>query len=367
MAASASDKLQKSYSFLQKSLGATITDSATSLTLNNYTNIPTDTKVQFIIDRIDSNGNRTNSTREIVSGVCNGSGVTNLSRGLHGTTAQSHDAGAVVEFTMTGSMWNDMVDWGLVEHNQDGTHSDITATTLSVSSHIDVNDGSTDIRDSSNNELVSFSKTTSAVNELTIGNAATTGAPYVQATGDDSNIDVNLIPKGTGEVTKSGNPIDWWEEIGRTTLGSAGDTITVSSLPARKYLRLIVRLKATGGTIAFGLTFNNDTGSNYSYRRSANGAADATSTSQAFIAAGNSTVTTPTFGVFDIINVSSEEKTLSGVNTQQGTAGAGNVVDRVDVYGKWSNTSDQISRIDYTNTGTGDYASGSEVIVLGHD
>lgn len=159
----------------------------------------------------------------------------------------------------------------------------------------------------------------------------------------------------------------WWEEIGRTTLGSAGDTITVSGLPARKYLRILVRLAATGGNINFGVTFNNDTGSNYSYRRSANGGADATSTSQTAIAAGNSTSTTPTYGVFDIINVASEEKTLSGVNTQNGTAGAGNVVDRIDVYAKWANTSDQISRIDYTNSGTGDYAIGSEVVVLGHD
>lgn len=132
MAAGANDKFTKSYSFLQKSLGATITDSATSLTLNNYTNIPTDTKVHFIIDRIDSNGNRTNSTRELVSGICNGSSVTSVSRGLHGTTAQSHDSGAVVEFVLSGAAWNDLIDGILVEHNQDGTHSDITANSIVV-------------------------------------------------------------------------------------------------------------------------------------------------------------------------------------------------------------------------------------------
>lgn len=55
-------------------------------------------------------------------------------------------------------------------------------------------------------ELLKFSETASAVNEVTIKNAATGAGPEVQATGDDTNIDLNLVPKGTG-VVKTGSRI----------------------------------------------------------------------------------------------------------------------------------------------------------------
>jgi len=55
------------------------------------------------------------------------------------------------------------------------------------------------ILDANNNELIKFpSSVASAVNELTISNAATTGSPSISATGDDTNIGLNLISKGTG-------------------------------------------------------------------------------------------------------------------------------------------------------------------------
>jgi hypothetical protein len=38
-------------------------------------------------------------------------------------------------------------------------------------------------------ELVKFAETASAVNEITVTNAATTDAPEISATGDDTDID----------------------------------------------------------------------------------------------------------------------------------------------------------------------------------
>jgi hypothetical protein len=55
------------------------------------------------------------------------------------------------------------------------------------------------------NELIKFTEAGSAVNEITIANAATTNAPAISATGDDTNIDFNLTPKGIGRVTLNGN------------------------------------------------------------------------------------------------------------------------------------------------------------------
>jgi hypothetical protein len=53
-------------------------------------------------------------------------------------------------------------------------------------------------------ELVKFAETASAVNELTITNSATGNAPEIAATGDDTNIDLKLTPKGTGKLNLDG-------------------------------------------------------------------------------------------------------------------------------------------------------------------
>jgi len=56
------------------------------------------------------------------------------------------------------------------------------------------------IADANGNEMLIFDTTASAVNEITFVNAATTTAPQIQATGGDTNIDLLLVPKGTGIV-----------------------------------------------------------------------------------------------------------------------------------------------------------------------
>ena len=56
------------------------------------------------------------------------------------------------------------------------------------------------INDENGNEQIIFQTTSSAVNQFDITNAATGNAPSISATGGDSNIDIALIPKGTGET-----------------------------------------------------------------------------------------------------------------------------------------------------------------------
>lgn len=56
------------------------------------------------------------------------------------------------------------------------------------------------VADNNGNEQIKFSTTASAVNEVTIKNAATGNGPEIQATGGDTNIDLELSPKGTGLV-----------------------------------------------------------------------------------------------------------------------------------------------------------------------
>lgn len=159
----------------------------------------------------------------------------------------------------------------------------------------------------------------------------------------------------------------WWEELGRNVLASSADTITISSFTARKYLKIIINVLATGGTIDNFVRFNNDSGNNYARRLSTNGAADsAVGSGSTLITFGNSA--SSSFMEIDVINIATQEKVATYNAVLAGTAGAANVPSRITGVGKWANTSNQITRIDViNNSGTGDFAIGSEVIVLGHD
>jgi len=70
------------------------------------------------------------------------------------------------------------------------------------------------LRDENGNEQLIFQTTTSAVNHIEITNAATGNDPKVAAAGGDSNVDLAIAPKGSGEVV-----------VGT---GSAAATITTS-------------------------------------------------------------------------------------------------------------------------------------------
>ena len=59
------------------------------------------------------------------------------------------------------------------------------------------------VLDSSSNEYIKFSKTASAVNEVTITNAATGNAPIIEATGGDTNIHLVTRAKGSAFTKKS--------------------------------------------------------------------------------------------------------------------------------------------------------------------
>jgi hypothetical protein len=75
----------------------------------------------------------------------------------------------------------------------------------------------TSINDTNGNELIGITATASAVNEITVANAATGTNPVISATGTDTNIGITLTPKGTGNVVltsgnlvvASGNGIDF--------------------------------------------------------------------------------------------------------------------------------------------------------------
>ena len=61
-----------------------------------------------------------------------------------------------------------------------------------------------EIDDTNGNEELKFTTTASAVNEFTITNAATGNAPELSTTGNDTNIDLKITPKGSGKIVLDG-------------------------------------------------------------------------------------------------------------------------------------------------------------------
>ena len=129
-------------------------------------------------------------------------------------------SGGTVTFSAT-----DKGDKLVVAKANDGTNPDIVDISLGLASiasdtspqlggDLDTNsfniafDDAHGINDENGNEQIVFQTTSSAVNQLDITNAATGNAPSIQATGGDSNINLQVGPKGTGlvEVLGADNP-----------------------------------------------------------------------------------------------------------------------------------------------------------------
>ena len=96
-----------------------------------------------------------------------------------------------------------IVDTGLTDLASDFTPQ-LSADLDTNSQNIKIDDAH-GINDDDGNEQIVFQKTASAVNQFDVTNAATGNAPDLSATGGDTNIDLNLTPKGTGRVTLNGS------------------------------------------------------------------------------------------------------------------------------------------------------------------
>ena len=108
-------------------LNGSLNDSVTTITLTSVTGLQAPGVT--VIDREDGSGTATPTKREFVSytGI-SGSDLTGVTRGVAGSTAQSHSSGALVEETMSVTHWNDLYDFLTAEHTLAGLHIISTAT-----------------------------------------------------------------------------------------------------------------------------------------------------------------------------------------------------------------------------------------------
>tara|TARA_Y100001938_G_scaffold31676_1_gene43297 strand:+ start:704 stop:2191 length:1488 start_codon:yes stop_codon:yes gene_type:complete len=85
----------------------------------------------------------------------------------------------------------------------------------------------TGVNDTNGNELIKVTATGSAVNEITVANAPTGNGPTLSATGDDTNIDLNIAGKGSGTAKFTSNIII--PDAGNVGSVSDPDAISIAS------------------------------------------------------------------------------------------------------------------------------------------
>ena len=150
---------------------------------------------------------------------------------------------------------------------------------------------------------------------------------------------------------------NFWEQL--ATASGAGSTLDSGTFTAKKYLWVQCYCKPTSST-NIRLNFNSDALGNYAIRESVNGGTDATNIQQ-----GNSDSLTGTsdgvlfFNMFIINNAGSEKLWIS--HGQENSAGSNVAPIPKEVYGKWVNTSDSITKI----VATSNFGAGSELKVWG--
>ena len=160
-----------------------------------------------------------------------------------------------------------------------------------------------------------------------------------------------------------------WAKNGTpSTLGSAGDTLVISDLTAKKF-NVVLSHHIQSGSIWGVVKLNSDAGANYANRFSTNGGADnATYTSSNYAHFGdlnNGVFDTFNFGY--IINIATEEKLMISFSCNANTAGAGNAPQRSEIVSKWANTAAQFTTINYDNINAGSYNTGTNLSALGTD
>lgn len=200
---------------------------AATISCGALTGWPTSTAVHFIIYTVDTSGNKVAGSQTDWKGIVSGTTITNCT--LKAGSDAGDSIGAIVECGPTAAWANDVVAGAIVDHDQLGQHKTLT--------------------DANGNEWIKQTATASAVNELTIANAATGNSPIISATGGDSNIGITLTPKGTGNISMTSRADGWVTGLTApstvTALGNRSYSAVISGTDYTDRLSPGMRLKFT--------------------------------------------------------------------------------------------------------------------------
>ena len=169
-----------------------------SLTSSRNVTIPIDVQQFYILK------NSTSGSQNVVFKYVSGSGD---------SITVAPGAVKLVYATANDGTNPDIDDAGFISASSTDTLTNKTLTSPKIG---------TSILDTNGNELALLTATSSAVNEFTIANAATGAGPTLSSTGGDSNIDINITPKGTGDVVLAGDTVKVGDSGAAATLTSNG-------------------------------------------------------------------------------------------------------------------------------------------------
>lgn len=174
----------------------------------------------------------------------------------------------------------------VVNKNANGPFEATEGIKLSANRSLVVESGST-IADTNLNELIKFpAPVASAVNEITVTNAATGGTPSLSATGDDTNISLNLISKGSGTVKINNVDI-----VGTTSIQTLTNKTLTSPVLVTPVFSGVTYVTASGAQTLFNKTLDTPTLFNPSFT----GMSDPVVTVSGFQTLANKTLATPSF------------------------------------------------------------------------
>ena len=165
-----------------------------------------------------------------------------------------------------------------------------------------------------------------------------------------------------------GNTVGGWVEVGRTTLGSANASITVSSLPDKRYYKYLLGGGTKSANFDTVIRLNGDSNPNYANRYTYNDTLNSnTGSTGGYIYVTGNASTTPDFSVGYLANLATKEKLGMSWACRGMTAGAGYEPQRSECVFKHVQTTNPISSITATSTSASTFGIGAELVVLGWD
>lgn len=157
-----------------------------------------------------------------------------------------------------------------------------------------------------------------------------------------------------------------YELLCQNVTSSSVSSYSCSSFNVKQYLRIEIYTPSASASTSLTIRFNSDSGTNYAYVRSSNfgGVVSTASTTALPCSTGG---TTQTYCIIDCINTASLAKLCILNSNQESGAGATAVPVSLEIFGKWHNTSNQITTITVSSGGANTFGSGSEITVWGYD